>query len=121
MFPYSSKNKKNAQELRVNMTKEEKHLWYDLLKKLPITVKRQFRIESYIVDFYVPEKKVVIEVDGKQHLLEDNRANDENRDKRLAELGITVIRIPNKDINNNFNSVGNWLIKRLGIDDFEIK
>ena len=116
MIPYSSKNKKNAQLLRKNMTPEERHLWYDLLKKLPITVKRQFRINDYIVDFYVPEKKVVIEVDGRQHLMKDNKADDEVRDKRLSDLGIKVIRIPNKDINSNFDRVGNWLVKKLGID-----
>ena len=121
MFLYNSKNKKNAQELRVNMTAEEKRLWYDLLKKLPITVKRQFRIGDYIVDFYVPRKKVVIEVDGRQHLMIENKHKDEIRDKKLAACGITVIRIPNDYINNNFNNVANCLIKKLGIDCSEIK
>ena len=49
----------NARKLRRNMTKEERHLWYDFLKDLPIMVHRQKVIGSYIVDFYVAEKKNV--------------------------------------------------------------
>ena len=44
---------KFSQDLRSNMTKEEKHLWYDFLKRLPLTVRRQHVIENYIVDFYI--------------------------------------------------------------------
>lgn len=67
MIPYNKNLVKNAQELRKNMTPEEKHLWYDFLKKLPFNVRRQHNIENYIVDFYIAEKKAVIEVDGIQH------------------------------------------------------
>ena len=56
-----SKNKltSNAQELRKNMTKEERHLWYDFLKAIPINVNRQKVIGEYIVDFYIPSKNIV--------------------------------------------------------------
>ena len=121
MIPYSPKTKKNAQELRRNMTAEEKNLWYKLLKRLPITVKRQHRIENYIVDFYIPEKKTVIELDGSQHLMEENKIADKTRDKTLSEWGISVIRIPNKIINDDFNKVCNWLLKELKIDYSELK
>ena len=53
-----------AQNLRKNMTKEERHLWYDFLKKLPITIQRQKVIGQYIVDFYCASAKLVIEIDG---------------------------------------------------------
>ncbi len=56
-----------SQNLRNNMTKEESHLWYDFLKKLPITVNRQKVIGRYIVDFYCAEAQIVIELDGSQH------------------------------------------------------
>ena len=46
------------------MTDEEKHLWYDFLKKLPMAVKKQHPIENYIVDFYIPQAKIVIEIDA---------------------------------------------------------
>lgn len=64
MLPYNKKLFGNARELRSNMTPEEKHLWYDFLKKLPVPVKRQYNIKNYIVDFYIPRFKTVIEVDG---------------------------------------------------------
>ena len=55
-----------AKMLRKNMTKEEKHLWYDFLKDLPITVNRQKVIGNYIVDFYCYKAKLVVELDGSQ-------------------------------------------------------
>ena len=55
---------KNAKVLRKNMTKEERHLWYDFFKTLPITVNRQKVIGNYIVDFYCANAKIVIELDG---------------------------------------------------------
>ena len=47
-----------AKNLRKNMTKEERHLWYDFLKGLPMMVHRQKAIGNYIVDFYVAKRKV---------------------------------------------------------------
>ena len=67
MYPYNKKIVSNAQTLRKNLTSEERHLWYDFLKKLPMPVKRQKNIENYIVDFYIPQVKTVIEIDGIQH------------------------------------------------------
>lgn len=67
MYPYNKKLVANAQTLRKNLTLEERHLWYDFLKKLPMPVKRQKNIENYIVDFYIPQVKTVIEIDGIQH------------------------------------------------------
>lgn len=67
MYPYNKKLVSNAQTLRKNLTSEERHLWYDFLKKLPMPVKRQKNIENYIVDFYIPQVKTVIEIDGIQH------------------------------------------------------
>ena len=66
------------------MTPEEKHLWYDFLKRLPYNVRRQHNIENYIVDFYIAEKKIVIEVDGRQHLLSEHKEADEQRDAALS-------------------------------------
>ena len=63
----NSKLTDNAQKLRKNMTKEERHLWYDFLKTLPVTVNRQKVIGNYIVDFYISSHKIIIEIDGSQH------------------------------------------------------
>ena len=57
----------NARDLRRNMTKEERHLWYDFMRGLPVRVHRQKVIGRYIVDFYIAEKNLVIELDGSQH------------------------------------------------------
>ncbi len=94
-----------SQNLRKNMTKEERHLWYDFLKNLPIVVHRQKVIGPYIVDFYVAAKKIVIEIDGSQHYEGDAIKKDEKRDAFLRELGIKVLRYSNLEINKNFNYV----------------
>ena len=94
-----------AQKLRREMTKEERHLWYDYLKSLPVTVKRQKVIGPYIVDFYIAEAKLVIELDGSQHFEEEGIAADQERDRYLSELGLRVLRYSNLDINRNFRGV----------------
>ena len=91
--------------LRKNMTKEERHLWYDFLKTLPATVNRQKVIGNYIVDFYIASSKIVIELDGSQHYKSKVIENDMKRDKFLNSLGIKVLRYSNSDINQRFESV----------------
>ena len=88
MIPYNKKLVSNAQTLRKNMTPEEKHLWYDFLKRLPFNVRRQHNIENHIVDFYIAEKKIVIEIDGQGHGFEENIQKDKNRDEDFDNLGI---------------------------------
>ena len=95
----------NAKALRKNMTKEERHLWYDFLKSLPMTVHRQKVIGHYIVDFYIAEAKIVIELDGTQHFDDEGKQKDFERDAYLQAQGLTVLRYANSDINKNFQSV----------------
>ena len=87
------------------MTKEERHLWYDFLKNLPITFNRQKIIGSYIVDFYCADAKLVIELDGGQHFEQEGLLNDKIRDEYLNSQGIRVLRYSNTDINKNFEGV----------------
>ena len=101
----NSKLTGNAKALRKNMTKEERHLWYDFLKTLPITVNRQKVIGKYIVDFYIATSKIVIELDGSQHYEDCGTENDVKRDDFLNSLGIKVLRYYNLDINQRFESV----------------
>ena len=115
-IPYNIGLKDNAQNLRKNMTPEEKHLWYDFLKHLPITVNRQKVIENYIVDFYIHEAKIVIEIDGIQHKAKDARKKDEKRDLDLNELDIKVLRYSNEDINKRFATVCNDILRHIGIN-----
>lgn len=121
MIPYNKKLVSNARILRKNMTPEEKHLWYDFLKKLPLNVRRQHNIENYIVDFYIAEKKIVIEIDGLQHTLPEHKAADDQRDADLAAWGITVLRYPNDNIRNNFSAVEQDILKNLGLTFFDLK
>ena len=101
----NSKLTKNARMLRKNMTKEERHLWYDFLKGYPVMVHRQKTIGSYIVDFYIAEAKLVIELDGSQHYDEAGAYADQLRDAYLQKLGLKVLRIPNNEVNQNFRGV----------------
>ena len=102
---YNKNLRGNARTLRKSMTKEERHLWYDFLKDLPIMVHRQKIIGNYIVDFYIAEAKLVIELDGSQHFEEDGMKRDEARDVFLKSQGLTVLRYANSDINQNFEGV----------------
>ena len=107
----------NAQKLRREMTKEERRLWYDFLKRLPVTVNRQKVIGHHIVDFYCASRKLVIELDGSQHYENEGVASDRERDHALRQLGITVVRYSNDDINRNFNGVCDDLLSRLRLQD----
>ena len=101
----------SAKELRKNMTPEEKHLWYDFLKKYPIQFNRQKVIGEYIVDFYCKRANVVIEIDGAQHFEHENAEYDKKRTEYLNGVGIEVIRFLNKDINYNFENTCKYIDK----------
>ena len=115
-YEYNKKLVKNAQNLRKNMTPEEKHLWYDFLKKLPITVHRQKNIGNYIVDFYVSKPRMVIELDGAGHFEEKGEIADAARTKFLNEFGITVLRFTNQEINKHFYDVCCEIADKLSIN-----
>ena len=102
-----------SQKLRREMTKEERHLWYDFLKQLPVCFKRQKIIDPYIVDFYCPSAKLVIELDGSQHYEEAGSASDRERDAYLSGLGFHVLRYANSDIYCRFESVCEDILKHL--------
>ena len=119
-YNYNKRFVKNARELRKNMTPEEKHIWYDFLKKLPVTVNRQKNIGNYIVDFYIPSARIVIEIDGIQHREENHLESDRVRDFELAKIGNKVFRYSNFDINKNFPIVCFELLQALGINESEL-
>lgn len=93
----------NARNLRKNMTKEERHLWYDYLRNYKVRFLRQKVIDNYIVDFYCSKAKLVIELDGSQHYDEKALLSDKIRTERIEKYGLTVLRIPNNEINKNFD------------------
>lgn len=120
MLPYNRKLTASARALRRRMTPEEKHLWFDFLQKLPLTVKRQHNIENYIVDFYIAAKKTVIEIDGIQHSSKEHAALDIQRDEDLAKWGITVLRYSNNSVRNNFSLVTRDILEHLGLSYSDI-
>ena len=95
----------NSKALRKEMTKEERHLWYDFLKQLPETVHRQKVIGKYIVDFCIPKNALIIELDGSQHYTKSGLIKDKIRTERIEKHDLTVMRIPNGEINHNFEGV----------------
>ena len=98
-----------ARELRRKMTPQEKKLWYDFLRKYPVKFYKQRIIESFIVDFYCADARLVIELDGSQHYEDKGIKYDAERTKFLEQNGLTVVRIPNNEINRNFDSVCEYL------------
>ena len=98
-----------ARMLRKNMTKEEKHLWYDYLRLHPARFSRQKILGKYIVDFYSAKLKLVIELDGSQHFTEEAIRYDNERTEFLKNYDLKVIRIPNWEINQNFDGVCEYL------------
>ena len=87
------------------MTKEERHLWYDFLRTYPVRFSRQKVLGKYIVDFYCAKAKLVIELDGSQHYEADKSKKDAERTAFLDRYGLYVIRIPNHEVNENFEGV----------------
>lgn len=102
-----------SQKMRREMTKEERHLWYDFLKGLPVTVHRQKVLGSYIADFYIASAKVAIELDGSQHYMDAGVRSDQNRDAWMREKGITVLRYSNLQIQREFDAVCRDILQHL--------
>ena len=94
-----------AKQLQKEMTKEERHLWYDFLRTHSGRFSRQKVLGKYIADFYSAEAKLVIELDGSQHYEDGNAKQDVVRTAFLEGYGLTVIRIPNNEVSRNFRGV----------------
>ena len=98
-----------AKELRKNMTAEEKHLWYDFLCKYPIRFLKQKVIDNYIVDFYCHDARLIIELDGSQHYEDEGLKKDKIRTEKIEKRNLTVLRIPNNEVNRNFREVCDYI------------
>ena len=109
MLKYNGKNIALAKLLRKKATPQENHLWYDFLRHYPVRVQRQKAIGEYIVDFYCHSAKLIIEIDGSQHYEEQGYREDSIRTEQLEQLGLTVIRISNRQINEEFKAVCEYI------------
>ena len=98
-----------ARQLRREMTPEERHLWYDFLCAYPVRFTRQKILGKYIADFYCAKARLIVELDGSQHFEEEGERYDQERTEFLKQYGITVLRIPNIDVNRNFQNVCEYI------------
>jgi len=104
-LPYNPDLVPRAKELRKHMTPAEWKLWAGFLRTFRHRMLPQRPIDNYIVDFYCPSLKLVIEIDGEQHYSEAGKTYDSERDGILAAYGITVLRFSNKDVMERFTAV----------------
>lgn len=103
-LPYLKETRKC---LRMNMTDAEMVLW-TVLKNRKLCgrkFRRQYSFGYYIVDFYCPSEKLIIELDGKRHYTPEGIAKDLERDKHLALMDKKILRFENKDVLNNLTEV----------------
>ena len=94
-----------ARSLRRNMTRQEKHLWYDFLRHYPVKIYKQRIKDNFIADFYCHNARLIIELDGSQHYTEQGQLHDEARTEILEKYGLYVLRFSNKDIDDKFEGV----------------
>lgn len=92
---YNAKNIILAKNLRKNATPQENRLWYDFLSKYKVRFQRQKTIDNFIADFYCHKAKLIIEIDGSQHLTESGQEKDNFRTEILKEYDLKVIRFTN--------------------------
>ncbi|MBO5913433.1 MAG: DUF559 domain-containing protein [Clostridia bacterium] len=102
-----------AKVLRKNMTKQEKHLWYDFLKIYPVRFLRQKVIDNYVVGFYCSAAKLVVELDGSQHYSETGLLKDRIRTGKLEDRDLIVVHIPNNEVDRNFIGVCEYIDMRV--------
>ena len=98
MKTYNSALIPRARAMRAEMTPGERHFWYRCLQRLPYKFRRQRPFGRFIADFYCPELKLVIEIDGDSHADEAAQAYDAERTLYPQSLGLTVLRFTNQAV-----------------------
>ena len=107
MLPYKKYLKEPSRTLRSGMTEAEERLWSHIRERQIFGVQfyRQKPLAAFIVDFYAPKARLVIELDGGQHQEENQKVVDKERDAQLSELGLKVLRFDNYQVLKNTESV----------------
>lgn len=113
MLKYKSFLRQPASKLRNELTDSERLLWSKVRKKqiLGVQFYRQKPIGRYIVDFYASKPKLVIEIDGSQHLEENHQFTDSARDAYLGEQGLRVLRFNSREVLKNIDQVMEVIFK----------
>jgi len=99
--------KDRRRDLRARSTDTERLLWQKLRGRQVCNLKffRQFSVGPYILDFYCPEKKIAIELDGSQHTTEQGVAYDVERNAYLTGKDVKVMRFWNNEVLTNVDGV----------------
>jgi very-short-patch-repair endonuclease len=115
VLAYNKGLKELARELRHHQTEAETFLWLRLRKRQLKNCRfyRQRIICNYIVDFYCPNAKLVIEIDGGQHYSEPGTKKDAVRDRLLMDLGLTLMRISAREVFENTEGVLEKIYQQL--------
>jgi len=115
MLYYNQKNKIYSRNLRANQTDAEKLLWSRLrLKQINKTqFYRQKPIGNFIVDFYAPSAKLVIEIDGGQHFEETHLKRDKKRDAYLKQLNLNVLRFDNLQVLQSIDNIIEVIFEKI--------
>ena len=123
MLPYNKNLKQHSRQLRNNMTDAERHLWTKIrMKQLKgYQFYRQKPVGDYIVDFFCPRAKLVIEVDGSQHFADEMTEYDRIRDEYLSSLGLRVLRFTNTEVLTNIEGVVESIEKGIPLNPPLIK
>ena len=101
-----SEKRRVRKQLRKNPTEPEKKVWYYIRNaQLGQRFRRQVSIGDYIVDFYCPKPRFIIEIDGDSHYSEVAEEKDRRRTKYFTELGLEVVRFTNKEVAENIEGV----------------
>lgn len=119
-FQVRDANRKNARNMRRALTEAELKFWNAARahRLMGIGFRRQMPIAGYIVDFACPEHKLIIEIDGASHSLDQNISRDAARDEKLALLGWQVVRFTNDEVYGHIDDVCMYLLRIIGIDRF---
>ena len=115
MLPFNKNLKGLARQLRKNMTEAESFLWQRIRKKQLKSRQfyRQKNVGNYIVDFYCPSAKVIVELDGGQHFTQQGISGDQVRDKYLESLGFTILRFSDREVFKNIEGVLEKIFEHL--------
>jgi len=116
-LPYNPNLIKRAKDLRKNMTPAEKKLWYSYLKNFTYPILRQRPINNYIVDFYCPKLKLVIEIDGETHFTEEGKVYDNKRTVILESYGLKILRFTNIDVLENLEGVSQVIEHQITLNN----
>lgn len=101
-------------KLRENQTPTEQILWHELRSRQlnGLKFRRQHHFGKYIADFYCPEIKLIVEVDGDVHDLDQQKIHDAQREQYLKSLDLEILHVTNDEVRNNLSGVLEGILLR---------